>query len=136
MHSHMHIVLRLLGKIRIADLADVRLNRGVLLHVRGQILIWFDGLMAYFTFKLTQLVVLLIDVGAQSQFSGKLAFANGAFVLHTLLMALHVHTQIGIGGKAGRALGAVELLDAHLVVGHHMLLELSWTIRAISFNMR
>lgn len=65
MHAHVHIVLRFLCKVRVAHLADVRLYRRMLLHVRGQILIWFDGFVAYFTIETTQLVVLLIDVGAQ-----------------------------------------------------------------------
>lgn len=41
------------------------LHRRMFLHVRGQILIWFDGFVAYFTIEAAQLVVLLINVGAQ-----------------------------------------------------------------------
>lgn len=35
-----------------------------------------------------------------------------------------MHAQIGIGGEAGRAFGAVELLYACLVMRHHVLLQL------------
>lgn len=43
----------------------MRLNCRMLLHMRGQILIWFNGLVTYFTIEATQFVVFLIDMGAQ-----------------------------------------------------------------------
>jgi len=96
MHPHVNIVLALLGEIRVAHLAHVRLNRGVLLHVSGQILVRLNHLVADFAFELRQLVVLLVNVSPQGQLVGELALTNAAPVFHTLFVALHVHPQIRV----------------------------------------
>lgn len=54
-----------LGEIRIADFAHMRFDRRVFLHMSGKILIWFDSLVADLAVELRELMVFLVDVGAQ-----------------------------------------------------------------------